>query len=108
MKTDGGAAMHALATDSRRRIRARLRTVFVAIGALACILLSAQALRAQLAILTYHNDNARTGQNLNETVLTPTTVTAATFGRLFSAPVDGAVYAQPLYVPSVDIPGRVG
>jgi fibronectin type 3 domain-containing protein len=55
---------------------------------------------------THHSDNARTGQNLNETVLTSTNVTAATFGKLFSYPLDGAAYASPLYVADVDIPGR--
>ncbi len=57
-------------------------------------------------VFTYHNDNLRTGENTNETVLTPTNVNSATFGKLFSYPVDATVYAQPLYVADVDIPGQ--
>ena len=54
---------------------------------------------------TYHNDNARTGQNLDEIALSPATVNAQHFGKLFADPVNGYVYAQPLYVPEVTIPG---
>lgn len=57
-------------------------------------------------VLTYHNDNPRTGQNLLETTLTPGTVNSSTFGKLISYPVDGLVYAQPLYVPDVKIPRK--
>jgi hypothetical protein len=57
--------------------------------------------------LTHRNDNARTGQNLQEVILTPANVKPTSFGQLFSYPVDGQVYAQPLYMPNVTIGGRL-
>ena len=65
---------------------------------------SAVALFGQPSVLTWHNDNARTGQNLQETTLTPANVNSAMFGRLFTITVDGKVDAQPLYVPALTIP----
>lgn len=57
-------------------------------------------------VLTTQYDNARSGATLTETALTPATVDAARFGKVFTYRVDGAVYAQPLYVPRLDIPGK--
>jgi hypothetical protein len=61
---------------------------------------------AQTSVLTHHYDNARTGQNTTETILTPSNVNSTTFGKLFALGVDGYVYAQPLYVPNLLIPGN--
>jgi hypothetical protein len=58
-------------------------------------------------VVTYHNDLARDGANTQEYLLSSTTVTQATFGKLFSCPVDGAVYTQPLWVPGVNINGTL-
>jgi len=58
-------------------------------------------------VLTYHNDVARTGQNLNETMLTPSNVNSTSFGLLGSAAVDGPVDAEPLYAGSLTVKGAV-
>ncbi len=57
-------------------------------------------------VVTYHNDVARTGQNLNETILTTSNVNSSNFGKLFVFPVDGIIDAQPLYLSAVSIPGK--
>lgn len=56
-------------------------------------------------VVTYHNDNSRTGQYLNETILTPANVNSSSFGKLFTLPVDSVIDAQPLYLSSVTISG---
>jgi hypothetical protein len=57
-------------------------------------------------VLTYHNDIARTGQNLTESTLTPGNVNAETFGKLGFYPVDGLVDAEPLYASNVAVPNN--
>ena len=58
------------------------------------------------AVLTYKNDNMRTGQTTDETTLTPGNVNAAHFGKRMSYAVDGQIYAQPLYVPNLTVNGQ--
>src|SRR5258707_254274 len=67
------------------------------------ILLSAIA-AAQVTTSQY--DNQRSGATLNEKTLTPQNVNAKQFEKLGAFKVDGAVYAQPLFVPAVEIPGK--
>jgi hypothetical protein len=58
-------------------------------------------------VFTYHNDLSRDGANTQEYGLTASTVTTSTFGKLFSCPVDGATYTQPLWVPALSIGGGI-
>src|SRR3954453_2579186 len=65
--------------------------------------LESRTLLTAVNVLGYHNDAASTGQNLLETALTPANVNTASFGKFYSTPVDGQVYAQPLYVAGQNI-----
>lgn len=58
-------------------------------------------------VLSYHNDAASDGQNLQETALKLSNVNATTFGKVFTTSVDGQVYAQPLFKPGLTIAGGV-
>lgn len=60
---------------------------------------------SQSAVLTYHNDDRRDGAYTQEVTLAPSNVNSNHFGKLLSYPVDGQIYAQPLYVPQLSING---
>jgi hypothetical protein len=60
----------------------------------------------QVTVSTAQYSNSRTNANLNEIGLNANRVNTVTFGKLFSRPVDDSVYALPLYIPKVEIPGR--
>ena len=64
-----------------------------------------QPLGIAVDVLTWHNDQALTGLNPNEAVLNPANVNPVDFGQLFSYELDGYIYAQPLYISGLDIPG---
>jgi len=68
--------------------------------------LTVTAAAAGTDVLTYHNDVARTGQNLNETTLTPANLNSSTFGKIGFDAADGLVDAQPLVVSNLTIPGQ--
>jgi len=76
-------------------------------GLLLLLLLeTAGTLVSQTNVLTFHNDNARTGQNTQEKLLTAANVNSAHFGKLFTVSVDSYVYTQPLVLTNVNIPGQ--
>jgi Immunoglobulin domain len=58
-------------------------------------------------VITYHYDNGRSGQNLNETTLTPANVNSTKFGKKGEFSVDGRVDAQPLYLSQVNVGGQM-
>ena len=69
--------------------------------------LEGRTLLSGVDITQYHNDPYLSGDNLNETILTPSNVNSTDFGLLFSQQVDGYVYAQPLYMSGLTIDGVV-
>jgi hypothetical protein len=85
---------------------AGLHTVTATSVALTTSSASASVAVTDLAgVFTYHNDLSRDGANTQEYALSSSSVTTSTFGKLFSCPVDGAVYTQPLWVPGLTIGG---
>jgi hypothetical protein len=80
----------------------RLALAFLGLGA---AVLWPSSARGQASVLTWHNDNSRTGQNTSETILTKSNVNSSTFGKKCSYALDGMLYTQPLYVPNVSIGG---
>ncbi len=70
-----------------------------------CVLALSSLAAAQVAVTTYQNDNYRSGANTHETTLTLSNVNVSQFGRKTVFNVTGFVYAQPLYVPNVNING---
>ena len=85
----------ALSSRSVNRCRPRVLT------------LERRVLLSGVNVTQYHNDTSLTGDNLDETVLTPSNVNPTDFGLLFSQPVDGYVYAEPLYMSGLTIDGAV-
>src|SRR3984957_18547107 len=86
--------------SGKRETMTRLLTVLVALAAFPVT----PRTQAQVNVLTYHNDNFRTGANTNETILTPANVSSNIFKRLFTRSVDGYVYAQPLVAAGINLP----
>jgi hypothetical protein len=82
-----------------------LHKIHSTFGPVFFFLLSAAAFGQPVSVITNRYDNHRSGVNQSETSLTPSTVSDSTFGKLSSLPVDGQVYAQPLYLPNVTIGG---
>src|SRR6185437_3044670 len=78
----------------------------IAIGMAALLLPVLAQTSWAVSVTTWHNDVGRTGANAQETLLNTSNVRTGSFGRLYSLPVDGQIYAQPLYLPNVTIPSK--
>ncbi len=93
-------------TPNRVLTRVIFSRRFVAYTVFCCLIVGASRVVSGQAVTTHFNDPHRTGTNPSETTLTTSNVNVDSFGKLFSRSVDGQIYAQPLYVPALDIPGR--
>lgn len=90
---DSGAQFRVMVSNSAGSVTSNVATLTVN-----------PAAASTVDVVTYHYDNQRTGQNLNETVLTPANVNSTKFGKLGAFAVDGRVDAQPLYLSAVAMP----
>jgi len=97
---DNGSTFRVLISNSAGAVTSS--TVILTVNAAT---VGSNPLPSAVDVLTYHNDNARTGQNLNETILSPGTVTSANFGKVGFMPGSGLVDGEPLYVSNVMIGG---
>jgi uncharacterized protein (TIGR03437 family) len=70
------------------------------------LLVCSAPIPAQVNVLTANYGIGRTNANLQETQLTAANVTPGSFGKLGSFPVDGQIFAQPLYVSSLGFPNQ--
>ena len=86
------------------KTRGEARRLLAGVIFCACLLQACMAY-GQVNLVTYHNDVARTGQNINETMRNPTNVNKNNFGFRFSQSVDGPIVGQPLYLSNVSING---
>src|ERR1039457_6448074 len=92
-------------TSCQRKQQSFSRWYAAATLVLLSVILGSSAL-AQQPVLTSRADSTRSGAHTSETTLTPSNVNTATFGHLFSVPIDYQALAQPLYVPNVNIGGQ--
>jgi hypothetical protein len=95
----------------RSLVRGTLRNAIIGIVVLIAAIITISVAEVSnttgsVNVTTYHNDNLRSGQNLHETILTQALVQQNTFGKLFSQPVDGQIYAQPLVISNLKITGQ--
>lgn len=93
---DSGALFRVVVSNSAGSITSNTATLTVNPG----------TTNSTVDVITYHYDNGRSGQNLNETVLTPAKVNSTTFGKKGEFMVDGKVDAQPLYLSQVTVGGQ--
>jgi hypothetical protein len=91
---DNGATFKVTVTNSSGAVTSAAATLTVSAAA-----------AAGADVLTYHNDNSRSGQNLTETFLTPANVNATQFGLLRVLPADGLVDGQPLIASNLSVSG---
>lgn len=96
---DSGATFDVAVSNSRGSVTSNSATLTVSSGS--------GGGGSTASVLTYHDDVARTGQNLNETTLTTSNVNSSSFGKVGSLTTTGKVDAEPLYVPNLTIGGAV-
>lgn len=85
-----------------RRVEVNLRLILLS----APVVLAGVIATAPRPVTTSQYGSARTGANANESILSPRNVNVSHFGKLGAYPVDGPIYAQPLYLPAVNLPGK--